>query len=164
VVVTAAFGPSLQQRNDLTPEHAAVLQGVLDSLGMSFSHPLISFVPSLGVRVNLPEPVAGETFYVLHFGTPEDAEVIWTGPAATGDAIEATVVIGPSTAASLAAGEPISLTAVAEGAEGENEGVFSIQITPVGQGPAVAALLNYMSRQLSTDLARLLPPPSDGDT
>jgi len=164
VVVTATFGPLLQQKTDLTAEQLTVLQGVLDTMGMEFSHPDIAFAPSLSLRATLPEPLAGETFYVLHFGAPEDADIIWTGPAGTGANIEATMVIGPGDAESLASGLTVSFTAVHETAEGENEGVFSIQLTTVNQGPAVAALLNYMSGRLSVDLAALVPPGGGGGT
>ncbi|MCK5651843.1 MAG: hypothetical protein KAJ42_10715 [Gemmatimonadetes bacterium] len=164
VVVTAAFGPLLQQKADITAEQAALLGGVLDSLGMDFSHPDIVFAPSLGIRVTLPEPLAGETFYMLHFGAPQEADIVWTGPAGTGAVIDATVAIGSDIAAALASGLALSFTAVAEGEDGGNVPVFSIQFTNVNQGPAIGSLLNYMSGQLSVDLATLVPPGGGGGT
>jgi len=160
VVVTVALSPLLQQRANLTPEELARFEGIVDSLGFEFSHPDIAFVPSLGILITLPEPIAGETFYVLHFGSPEEAELIWTGPAATGAPIDAVVVLNPDYAAALAGGSPISLTAVVGGAEegGDNEAMFSIQLTPVNQNRATQSLLGYMAGQLSADLATLVPP------
>lgn len=164
VVLTLAFAPLLQEKSELTPEELARFEEIVDSLGFDFSHPDIAFTPSLGLRATLPEPLAGETFYVLHFGAPDEAEVIWTGPAGTGAPLDATIVLNPQYATSLAAGMPISLTAVVAGAEAggeegsDNEAVFSIQLTPVSQSRAVRALLGYMSSQLSKDLAALVPP------
>ena len=51
------------------------------------------------MRATLPEPLAGETFYVLHLGNAEEADVIWTGPAGTGAVIDVTIAVGPSHAA-----------------------------------------------------------------
>ena len=164
VVVTVAFAPLLQAKSELAPEELARFEEIVDSLGFDFSHPDIAFTPSLGLRATLPEPIAGETFYVLHFGEPNEAQVIWTGPAGTGTPLEATVVLNPDYVPLLAAGTPISLTAVVAGAEagaeegGDNEAVFSIQLTPVSQSRAARALLGYMSSQLSKDLAALVPP------
>lgn len=160
VVVTVAFAPLLQEKSGLTPEELARFEVIVDSLDFDFSHPDIAFTPSLGLRATLPESIAGETFYVLHFGEPDEAEVIWTGPAGTGAPVEATVVLNPDYASLLASGSPISLTAVVGAAEegGDNEAVFSIQLTPVGQAGATRALLGYMSSQLSKDLAALLGP------
>ncbi len=164
VVLTVAFAPLLQDKSELTPEELARFEMIVDSLDFDFSHPDIAFTPSLGVRATLPEPLAGETLYVLHFGEPEDAEVIWTGPAGTGAPVDATVVLTPHSATLLAAGMPISFTAVVAGAGagteegGDNEAVFSIQLTPVSQSRAARALLGYMSSQLGKDLAALIPP------
>ena len=157
VVISVALAPLLQQRSALAPERVSRLESIVDSLGMEFSHPDIVFVPSIGLRVNLPQPIAGETFYVLHLGAPEAADVIWTGPAATGEPIVATVPLLPSQAVPFASGEPISFTAVITGEDGENEAVFSIELTPVSQASAVQTLLGYMSGQLSVDLGRIAP-------
>jgi hypothetical protein len=164
VVVTAEFGALLQQKADVTAEQTALLGGILDSLGMDFSHPDIVLALFLGIRATLPEPLAGETFYVLHFGAPQETDIVWTGPAGTGAVIDTTVVIGSNNAAALASGLALSFTAVAEGEDGENHPVFSIQLTNVNQEPAIGSLLNYMSGQLSIDLATLVPPGGGGGT
>ncbi len=162
VIVNVAFAPLLQEKADLSAEQVARFEGIIDSLGFEFSHPQISFTPSLGLRASLPEAIAGETFYVLHFGVPEEADVIWTGPAGTGAPVVATVPLGPSHVALMASGDPISFTAVLGRDTGDNEAIFSIQFTSVNQERAAQALLGYMSSQLSTDLALIAPPMGEG--
>jgi len=159
-VVTVAFGPLLRQRASLTPEQVASFEAIADSLSFDFTHPGFVVAPSLAIRVTVPDPLAGETLYVLHFGSPEQAEPIWTGPAAAGAPIDAMVVLRPRQVALLASGSPISLTAIVEGEEAGagGEAVYSIQFTPVNQQRAAQALVGYMAGQLGKDLAALLPP------
>jgi hypothetical protein len=52
----------------------------------------------------------------------------------------------------------MTLTAVRENEAGEAEAVYAIELTALSQATRVQALLGYMSRQLSADLMRLIPP------
>lgn len=158
VVLTLSFSPLLQRRDAMQPEQLARVDAIVDSLEFDFSHPDIAFVPALGLGSNLPQPLAGETTYVLHFGPPEEAVALWTGPAGTGAPIEVTVAMGPTYLVALASGAPITFTALAPPSEdGSRDTVFSVEFTPVGQTRAVNALVGYMSGQLSEDLAELVP-------
>ena len=112
----------------------------MDSLGFEFSHPEVAFVPALGLRTYLPEALAGETTYVLHFGSLEEAVALWSGPANTGQPIDVTVAMGPAYASALA----------------------SVSFTGVNQARAVQALLGYMSSQLGQDVNTLIPSGGPG--
>jgi hypothetical protein len=158
VVVSVAFSPLLRDREGLSPEESAQLQATNDSLGIESTHPDVLFAPALGIRATLPNPLAGESSYVLHFGPPEEADVVWSGVSGTGEPIERTIPIGAAHVGKLQAGEPITLTALrAEGAD-DNTAVFAIELTAVNQANASQALLGYMGVQLGRDLAALLRP------
>ena len=158
LALTVAFGPMLRDKADLSAEELERFRTIDDSLGVVFDHPDIAVVPSLSLRAAAPEPLAGETLYVLHFGEPEDADVVWTGPAGTGAAIAASVVLEPLHVMRLSSGEPLSFTAVREDESGEAEALYSIPFMPLNQGRATSALLGYMATQLSLDVSRLVPP------
>jgi hypothetical protein len=159
VVVSVAFSPLIRDRAELSPEVLSAFQAVNDSLGIAGSHPDLAFTPALGVRAALPRPLAGEARYVIHFGTPEAPEVLWSGPADTGAPLEATVPLAAAHASRLRVGETVSLTALSGGPDGATgEPVFTIQMSNVSQAPAVDALLRYMASGLATDLTTLLRP------
>jgi hypothetical protein len=159
VVLSVAFSPLIRDRAELSADELASFQSVNDSLGIDSSHPDLAFTPALGVRAALPRPLAGEDRYVLHFGAPDAPEVLWSGAAATGAPLEATVPLGAAHAARLRSGETISLTALSGGAQGTPaEATFTIPMSNVSQSSAVDALLRYMGSSLSTDLAVLLQP------
>lgn len=159
VVLSVAFSPLIRDRAELSADELASFQSVNDSLGLDSSHPDLVFTPALGVRAALPRPLAGEDRYVLHFGAPDAPEVLWSGPAATGAPLEATVPLSATHASRLRNGEAISLTALSGGAEGTaTEAAFTIQMSNVSQAPAVDALLRYMGNGLSADLTALLEP------
>ena len=106
-------------------------------------------------------PLADESLYLLHFGGPEEVDAgttIWTGPAGPGPPPAGDVVLGPTAIRRLASGAPVSFSAIRESEEGNDEAVFSIELSSVNQGPTVEALVGYMSEQLSNDLERLIPP------
>jgi len=161
VAVTVAFSPWLQRRADLTPEAVARVDILTDSLGFGGDHPEVVFVPSLLFRATLPEPIGGETRYLFHFGPPEEADIVLVAGAATGVPLEGRVPLMPSHLARLAAGEPLTLTAVRDVADGQTDAVYAIELTSLNQGQAVGALAGYMASQLATDLRSLIPP---GDT
>lgn len=163
ITLTAAFAPLLGSRDDFTPEQLERFDAIVDSTGFEFDHPDMAFVPALTIRASVPEPLAGETLYVLHFDGPEEADVLWTGPAGTGDAVQATTPLSPAHLQRLGSGHPLRFTAVAEdGDGGEGDVAYSIELTSLNQSSATASLMGYMSEQLSADIDSLRSSPADG--
>lgn len=158
IVFTVAFAPLIQPRTDVTDEQAQQLGELLDSIGLTFDHPDLVFAPSIAVRATLPQPLAGEDLYVLHFGPADDADLVWSAPAGTGTALEAPVVLQPRHLARLQRGESLQLTAIREVEAEENEALFTLELTQVNQAPAVQALLGYMAGPMVEELKRLVPP------
>jgi len=159
LTVTIAFAPLLGQKSEYAPEELERFDTIRDSLNFQFDHPEIAFVPALSLRASVPEPLAGETSYVLHFEDTGNADVIWTGPAGTGQAVESITPMAPRHIMRLASGHPVRFTAVTDDEEGAGgEVVYSIQFTPLNQSGAVSALVSYMARQLGQDVRRLVPP------
>jgi hypothetical protein len=156
VVFTLAFTPLLRNRAELTPEQIARFEAVNDSLGLTFSNPQVAFTPALGLRVALPQPLAEESRYIIHFGTPNEPDVVWTGESGTGRPIEATLPLNTRHIFRLQAGEALSLTAVG-GPEG-NRLEYTIGLSNVNQRQSALVLLNYMKSQLSADVAALMAP------
>ena len=161
IVVSVSFSPLIRDREELTPEETQMFQVTNDSLGIVFTHPDIAFAPALGIRASLPMPLGDESTYVLHFGTPEAADVVWTGTPGTGAPIEASVPLGATHVGRLRAGEQITFTALRSGQGGENEPVFTIELTSVNQAQASEALVAYMAEQFARDLAALVRPRGD---
>ena len=158
VVVNVAFAPWLQERSNMTAVDSARVQALTDSLGFGGAHPDLLFLPSLVVRASLPESLGGESDYLLHFGPPDSAEVVWQAPAGTGAPVEGIVPLSPVHLVRLQAGEPMTLTAIREAEDGELDALWTMELTSLNQVPAVSGLLGYMANQLPGDLARLLPP------
>jgi hypothetical protein len=156
VVVSIAFSPIILDKTDITPEEAASYQATIDSLGFQFPHPDLALAPGLGIRATLPEPLAGEARYMLHFGNGAEGDVLWSGPSGTGAAIMETVQLGATQVARLSAGEPITFTALLGETANEEDEVFSIELTDVNQARASGALITYMAGRLGQDLAGLL--------
>jgi len=158
LTLTLQFAPLFGTRDDFTPEQIARYRAMVDSVGFEFEHPDVTFVPSLAVRASVPEPLADETLYVLHFDEPDNADILWSGPAGTGETVEAVVALGPRHLARLGSGHPVRFTAVMESPE-EDAGdvVYSVQFTPINQSPATSALMGYMAGQMSVDLRLLVP-------
>jgi len=163
VVVTLAFGPQIRRRSDLTAAETARLGAITDSLGFGAGLPELFVVPSLAVQATLPEALGGETRYILHFGFPDAPEILWVAQAGTGTPIEGAIELGPARLARLLANEQLSLTALRPTETGENEPVYSIELTSLNQGNATATLAQYMAQGLMNDLSQLLqatePPP-----
>jgi len=162
VVISVAFAPMIQERASLSEEEAAQFAEILDSLGLVFEHPLLAFAPSLAVRATLPEALAGENVYVLHFGSADDADVVWTAPAGTGGVLESPVVLLAHQVVRLQNGEALTLTAIVGGDGDDNEAVYSLDVTTVNQSSAARGLLGYMAQGMAADLLRLVPPGGGG--
>lgn len=162
LVFVMGLEPMILDRSNIEEEQATEFDANLDSLGFSFDDPRFVMAPALSIRFDATKPVGGETHYLLHFGDLSNPgeDVIWSAPSA-GEPLSA---VFPATAAALdrlAAGEPVSLTAVSflEDDSFDGDAIFSIPLTPIGQSESVSGLLSYMaSGQLSTDLAALVPP------
>jgi hypothetical protein len=158
IVLTVAFSPLIMERSAMSEEEIADFQAILDSLGFEFNHPDLMYAPSLAVRANLPEPLAGEDSYILHFGAADSVDVLWTGPAGTGQMLEVPVVLTPRHLVLLQAGEPVRLSAIKNVADADPEALYTVELTTVNQVPTTQMLLGYMANQLAADLTRLAPP------
>lgn len=162
IVLTVSFAPFIRERAALDPADVIAFEAILDSIGFEFEHPSLVYAPSLAIGATLPEPLAGEDLYVLHFGEGESLDVMWTSPAATGAPIEGPAILNPGQLVRLQSGEPILLTAVLTGEDGENEALYTLDLTTVNQTQATGGLLVYMAQQLAADLAQLLPGGTTG--
>ncbi len=160
VVVTVAFGPLMRRREDLTQAETQRWSAIADSLGFGTDHPDLLFIPSLAVQATLPDALGGETRYMLHFDLLEAADVLWIADAGTGQSVEGIVELGPARLARLLGNEPLMWTALRPTASGENEPVYSIELTSLYQDRATTTLAQYMAQQLAADLAQLMPPGS----
>jgi hypothetical protein len=158
IVISVGFAPLIQERSTMTPEDIQQFSELLDSMGFEFDHPDVIYVPSLVVRATLPDKLAGEDQYVLHFGTIDDADIVWSSPAGSGDVVEAPSILQPYQLVRLQNGEALSLTAIATDEAGDDEAVFSLDVTTVNQATATRALLGYMAVQMVEDLKLLIPP------
>ena len=158
VVVSVAFAPLLRGRESTPEADLALYSAVNDSLGLSFEHPEVVFTPALSVRAALPEPLGGESRYVLHFGEPTEADVLWSAPAGSGAPLEASFPLGAANTRRLQSGEPLALTALRGDDSAAPDPVFTIELSNVGQAPLVEGLLEYMATRLQTDLTALTTP------
>lgn len=158
VVVSVAFSPLITDRGEATPEQLRSYVLTNDSLGLTFTHPDLAFAPALGVRAALPTALADETRYIIHFGDPSDPDVMWTGPAGTGQPIEATVTLSAAHVTRLQTGDMVTLTALTAGDGGVDTPAYTIELTNVNQASAMQSLLGYMANQMATDLSGLLRP------
>lgn len=162
IVITVAFAPLIQPRSQIDEEQAAELMAIVDSIGFAFDHPDLVYAPSIAVRATLPEAIAGEDLYVLHFGTADDADIVWTAASNSGAPLEAPVVLQPGHIVRLQNGEPLQMTAVRSTEDGDNEALFTLALTAVNQANATRQLLGYMAGDMVEDLKRLIPPGSGG--
>jgi len=158
VAFSVAFRPLIRPRADMTPEDIQNFQTLLDSIGFEFDHPELIYAPALAIRATLPEPLAGEDRYAIHFGAIETGDVIWGGASATGDPIEISILLTPTHIVKLTQGESLELTAIRNLDDGNAEALFGLALTPVNQVSATQALLAYMATQMSQDINLLIPP------
>lgn len=156
VAVSLSFSPLFRDRERTSSEELEAYTAINDSLGIRVDHPALVVVPALGLRAALPEPLGTETRYIVHFGDIDAPDIVWTGPAASGTPLEATIPLAARHVVRLRSGDPVMLTA-AGGPDG-NQPEFSIIVGNVNQGPATAVLLNYMASQMAEDLERLVQP------
>ncbi len=164
VAITVGISPLIRERSELTPERITEFESNLDSLGFRFEHPLFVMAPALEVVANLPDPIGGETHYILHFGDVTSPEVIWTSPIEAGGPVQMAFPAPGYVLARLQQGADLTATAIRvpdgeQAGEVEAEAVFSLSLLTVNQVSAVSALLAYMSGGgLSDDLVVLVPP------
>ncbi len=159
IVVTVSFSPLLKDRTETTPRELFDFELTNQTLGLSFEHPSIAFAPAFGMRAALPEAIGGEDRYVMHFDDPSTPDVIWSGPADTGEVLEATLPMTAQHVVRFQEGDQLTLTAMA----GDSP-AFSIPLITTNQAEAAQALLGYMASQLSTDLNALVRPVGEGGT
>ena len=158
VAFSVAFQPDIRPRADMAPENIQTFQTLLDSIGFEFNHPELIYAPALTIRATLPEPLAGEDRYAIHFGAIEGGDVIWEGPSGTGDPIEISILLTPIHIVKLTQGESLELTAIRSLDDGSDEALFGLALTPVNQIAATQSLLAYMATQMPQDLNILVPP------
>jgi hypothetical protein len=163
LVVNLAFNPIFQPRADLSPTALETFQSIDAALGIDITHPDIVFAPGLGVQVTLPQPLAEETGYLLHFGPPDTPDILWKADVAPDAPLATVLALDPDHVAKLAAGEPLTLSAIRATATDPDdlEIVYAIELTNLNQASRVTALLGYMIGQLSSDLTRLFPPTAN---
>ena len=158
VAFSVAFQPDIRPRADMAPENIQTFQTLLDSIGFEFNHPELIYAPALTIRATLPEPLAGEDRYAIHFGAIEGGDVIWEGASGTGDPIEISILLTPIHIVKLTQGESLELTAIRSLDDGSDEALFGLALTPVNQVAATQSLLAYMATQMPQDLNILVPP------
>ena len=158
LAINVSLNPLLRPRSELSPDELAVFDSINNPLGIEPSHPDVTFVPALAIQANLDRAIAGESRYVVHFGSPEEPDVLWVTEADSGAPIGGTVALAPAHVARLAEGDAMTLTAVGDGVDQEVVPLYSIELTNVNQVPPIRSLLGYMVQQLSTDLEQLVPP------
>ncbi len=157
VVVTAALSALLREGATLTAAERVRWEQTNQALGLTLDHPELVFTPALALRAALPQPIAGEERYLLHFGDPGAPDVLWTGQAGTGAPLETSLPLQPSQVLRLRSGDPVVLTAVRGG---QNDPVFSVPLSEMGQAASVQSLLTYLGTTFPADVRRLLPPGS----
>lgn len=164
VVFSVNLAPLLRSRSELEDEEIRDFQANLDSLGITFDHPLVAMAPAIELQANLPPPLGGEDLYLLHFGDLSGDDVIWSFEAGSGPLVQAVFLATAQALQRLQLGEVVSLTAVRTSQEegGQAEAVFSVSLLQVGQASNVGTLLEYMATgDLARDLLALLPPGSE---
>ena len=168
VAVVVGIEPMLQDKTAAAPEDVARFEASLESLGLTFEHPRFQLVPGLAIRLDVRAPLGGESYYFLHFGnlTNLAEDVIWSASTATGAPLVYMEPIRRPVLDRLAAGEPMSLTAVRfpEPSVMEGEVVYTIELPAVRQAEALGAVIDYISSgQMQTDFTSLAPTgPSGG--
>ena len=158
VAFSVAFQPDIRPRADMAPENIQTFQTLLDSIGFEFNHPELIYAPALTIRATLPEPLAGEDRYAIHFGAIEVGDIIWEGASGTGAPIEISILLTPIHIVKLTQGESLELTAIRSLDDSSDEALFGLALTPVNQVAATQALLAYMATQMPQDLNLLVPP------
>jgi hypothetical protein len=155
VVLTAAVAALLREGATVTAAERVRWEQTNQALGLALDHPEVVFTPALALRATLPQPIAGEERYLVHFDDPSAPEVLWTGQAGTGAPLETSLPLQPGQVLRLRAGDRIALTAVRGRG---NDPVFSIPLSEIGQAASVQALLTYLGTTFPADVLRLLPP------
>lgn len=163
IVVAVALAPLIQPRAQMDSARAADFDANLDSLGIQFDVPGYVMAPMLEVQANLPEPIGGETHYLIHFGDPSSPDVIWNAPVREGGILQAVVPLSGAALNRLQNGDQLSFTAIkltgtpAEGEPPKGEFVYGLSFMNVNQEQATGTLLSYIAQGgLETDMKKVV--------
>ena len=135
VAFSVAFRPDIRPRADMAPENIQTFQTLLDSIGFEFNHPELIYAPALTIRATLPEPLAGEDRYAIHFGAIEAGDIIWEGASGTGAPIEISILLTPIHIVKLTQGESLELTAIRSLDDSSDEALFGLALTQLPRLP-----------------------------
>ncbi len=157
IEISVGVQPVLHSTKGLDSAQVAGSRALVDSLGFTWDIPKIVMTPALVIQSNLTEPIAGETTYVLHFGTFADSDIVWSGPAGTGKPTDAVIPLVPTVLKKLEAGAALEFSALdvpkTKGAKAKQ--VFGIGLVQVNESNAVTSLAQYLSKQLDEDVKKL---------
>jgi len=162
VALSVGFSPLIRERAQLDDSLEVQLDNILDSLAIDFDHPDVVFAPSISIRATLPAALGGAQRYILHFVPPDNADIVWLGPAGSGRILEDVVVLDPRHVQALVGGQDLALSAIAgeisppgDEEQASAELVFTLPLTTANQTPATGALLGYMAQQMPAELVQL---------
>lgn len=164
ILVTVAVQPVLRATSGLDSAQIGQARAILDSLGFTFDVPRFVMTPALILEANLPQPISGETTYLLHFGPLGDADIVWSGDAGTGKPIRVMTPLTPTILKKLEAGTALGFSAVKLPKDKTAKAipVFTLGFVEVNEARATSSLADYMSKQLGEDLLKILPPTKTG--
>lgn len=159
--------PLIRIREEVPAEEAAEFDQYLEEMGFQFNDPRFVMSPALVVELDMDQPLADETLYLLHFGdlSAPAEQVFWTARADQDRPIRDTFPVGEGVLVRLMSGEEVTLTAVRideEAEEAQGQPLYQLVLTNVGQAEAVTALVAYMAQGLLADDLRSLFPPEEG--
>lgn len=163
VQLALALEPLIRVRDEIPAEEAAEYDRNLEEMGFQFDDPRFVMSPALLVELDMDQPLADETIYLLHFGdlSAPAEQVFWTAQADQERPIRDTFPVGEGVLVRLMSGEEVTLTAVRIDEEAEDlqgQPLYQLGLTNVGQAEAVTALVAYMAQGLlAQDLQSLFP-------
>lgn len=167
VQLALGLEPLLRIRDEVPAEEAAEFDGYLEEMGFQFDDPRFVMSPALLVELDMDQPLADETLYLLHFGdlSAPAEQVFWSAQADQERPIRDTFPVGEGVLVRLMSGEEVTLTAVRideDAPELQGQPLYQLGLTNVGQAEAVTTLVAYMAQGLLADDLRSLFPPEEG--
>ena len=151
VLLQLSVAPAIQSLEGMEAADVAEFAATLDSLGIAFSDDEYTFVPTLQLRTNIMNPIAGEPFYLLHTGTVADGASIWSAQA-RGTLVATQIVLSPELIDVLVGTDQITFSAVRVVDEETLEPIWSVPVSSEGRAQAVRALLDYYGTDFAADL------------